>query len=182
MRGRFATLAHDRAPRPSSGCYHRHRHRHASCYINMLGKNGHQTLQLSPSSQSSLTCFSRHHRVGQDGPLQPSRLDPHGLQALVPPVLPCTTLEGARTTCSCWKGVATRHSLVAAWCCPTLATHVSPCVRSHFGGWDHMSSSLPPPSQSSMSNQVPTWGPLISRRNAWLSIAGTFSGSSGTSL
>jgi hypothetical protein len=135
MRGRFATLTHDRAPRPPSGCHHRHRHRHrhASCYIIMLDKNGPQTLQLSPSSQSSSTCFLRHHRVWQDGPPRPSRMGPHGLGALAPRYYLVLPLGGSGTIRSCWKGVATRHSCGCV-VLPHIG-HTRKSLLSHSGGW-----------------------------------------------
>jgi len=158
MRGSFATLVHDRASRPSSCCYHRHHHRHASCFTIMLGKNGPQPLKLSPSSSSSSsTCFLLQHHVGQAGSPGPQVWAYTALE----PWSSSTTLcypWGAWTIRSCWKGVATRHSCGCVVLPQIGHTRKSPL--SHSGGWDHMQSSHPHPSQSDLSHRLLAWGAL----------------------
>jgi hypothetical protein len=115
---------------PQARHHHRHRLRHVSFYNNMLGKPGPQALEYRPP---------RPWNLG-------------------PPVLPCTTLGGHGPYKAAERGVATRHSCGCVVLPQIGHTRKSPL--SHSGGWDHMQSSHPHPSQSDLSHRLLAWGAL----------------------
>jgi hypothetical protein len=186
MRGRFATLAHDRALRPSSGCCHRHRHRHEFLLhhhvgqewapdppavaiivivIDMLLATSSCWTRMGPRPSSCRHHHSRHRPVSCDiimlGKRAPTALKngPPRPSSLGPPVLP---LGGPGPYAAAGKGVATGHSCGCV-VLPHIG-HTRKSLLSHSGGWDHMSSSLPHPSQTDLSHRLLAWGALIMRR------------------